>query len=248
MTHLNNDIWAINIILPVGTYEYKFSADNWNIQENLFEFDDCVVGSPPYINRSLTVTGNQVLDTICWNRCYSCETERNFYNVTFQLDMSNAPSTFVIPEVNGTFNNWCGNCWTLNSLGNNIFSASFNVDTSLHTFKFSADNWSMQEELDSNLSCIFNYYDPASPNGWGYVNRYLRSDKDTILAPVCWEDCIDCLPQPAKSWDCDGQGNCYDPGNGLGVYNDSLNCVLACQVNSVLEHTRHGYNSFSKSN
>ena len=29
--------------------------------------------------------------------------------------------------------------------GNNIYSRSFNIDTSLHTFKFSADNWLIQE-------------------------------------------------------------------------------------------------------
>jgi hypothetical protein len=32
-------------------------------------------------------------------------------NVTFQVDMSDVdPSTFTIPEFNGDFNGWCGNC------------------------------------------------------------------------------------------------------------------------------------------
>ena len=234
MNDVNNDnIWEITIPLLTGSYEYKFSADNWSIEENLYESDDCVVGSAPYINMSLVVLGNQVLDTVCWNRCYSCDTERNFYNVTFQVDMSNVAGSFVLPEVNGTFNSWCGNCWTLESQGNNIFSNSFNVDTSLHTFKFSADNWGLQEELDSNLSCILINYDPSSPNGWGYVNRYLSSTKDTILAPVCWEDCFTCTP---VSWECDGQGNCFDPGDGSGLFSDSLSCVLDCQVTNILDN------------
>ena len=29
-------------------------------------------------------------------------------NVTFQVDMSNVSSSFTSPEVNGTFNSWCG--------------------------------------------------------------------------------------------------------------------------------------------
>ena len=33
------------------------------------------------------------------------------YNVTFQVDMSSVPFTFSLPEVNGTFNGWCGDCW-----------------------------------------------------------------------------------------------------------------------------------------
>ena len=223
----NDSIWEITIDLMQGDYDYKFSADNWNIEEDLYEFDDCVVGSPPYINRDLIVSENQVLDTVCWNRCYSCETERNFYNVTFQLDMSNYSGTFSVPEVNGTFNNWCGNCWSLENQGNGIYSKSFNVDTSLHTYKFSADNWSIQEELDSNLSCVLLLYDSLSPNGWGFVNRYLNFNEDTILPPICWEDCIECLQ---TTWDCDGQGNCFDPGDGSGQYSSLSQCESICFV------------------
>ena len=193
MTDANNDdLWEIIIPLTSGSYQYKFSADDWNIQENLFESDDCVVGSPPNINRSLVVTGNQVLDTVCWNRCYSCDTERNFYNVTFEIDMSNVTNAFTTPEVNGSFNNWCGNCWALDNQGNNIFSKSFNIDTSFHEFKFSADNWGIQEELDSSLSCILINYDPTAPNGWGYVNRLLQLTSDTLI-DVCWQSCGPCI-------------------------------------------------------
>ena len=152
----NDDIWEVTISLISGSYEYKFSADDWNIQEDLYESDNCVVGNPPYINRDLIVTGHQVLDTVCWNRCYSCDTERNFYNVAFKIDMSNVTTSYTAPEVNGTFNNWCGNCWSLDNPGNNIYSRSFNIDTSLHTFKFSADNWNIEENLDSRIKlCCF---------------------------------------------------------------------------------------------
>ena len=192
MTDINNDsIWEITIPLMVGNYEYKFAADTVNIEESLYESDNCVVTAWGFTNRVLNVTGNQTLDTICWNRCYSCDTERNFYNVTFQVDMSNVTSTYTAPEVNGTFNNWCGNCWQLDPQFNNIYSRSFNVDTSLHTFKFSADNWLIQEDIDSNLSCILINYDTASSNGWGNVNRELKLISDTII-DVCWESCNTC--------------------------------------------------------
>ena len=241
MTDANNDeIWEVTIPLISGIYDYKFSADNWNVEENLYEFDDCVVGNPPYINRSLIVTGNHLLDTVCWNRCYSCDTERNFYKVTFQVDMTNITNPFTLPEVNGTFNNWCGSCWSLDNQGNNIFSKSFNVDTSLHTFKYSSDNWTIEEDLDSNLSCILINYDPTSSNGWGYVNRYLYFNEDTILEPICWEDCSVCAAT-GPSWNCDGQGNCFDPGNGLGFYNDSLSCIVDCQATNVIDNKNGNY-------
>ena len=191
MTDANNDsIWEIIIPMTTGTYIYKFSADDWNIEESLYEFDNCVIGNSPYINRTLDVIGNQVLDTVCWNTCYSCDTERNFYNITFQVDMSNVTSLYTAPEVNGTFNNWCGNCWVLDPQGNNIYSRSFNIDTSLHTFKFSADNWNIEENLDSALSCVDLGFD--SLGSLQYVNRSLRATSDTIIN-VCWESCIACI-------------------------------------------------------
>ena len=40
--------------------------------------------------------------------CFSAIAQNN---VTFQVDMSSVdPVTFTTPEVNGTFNGWCGNC------------------------------------------------------------------------------------------------------------------------------------------
>jgi len=111
MTDLNNDsIWEITIPLTVGNYEYKFAADNVSIEESLYENDSCVTTAFGFTNRTLNVIGHQILDTVCWNRCYSCDTERNFYNITFKVDMSNVAALYTNPEVNGTFNGWCGNC------------------------------------------------------------------------------------------------------------------------------------------
>ena len=81
LSNLNNDsIWEITIPLIAGTYEYKFATDTVNI-ESLYENDNCVVTAWGFTNRVLNVTGNQVLDTVCWNRCYSCDIQRNFYNI-----------------------------------------------------------------------------------------------------------------------------------------------------------------------
>ena len=42
------------------------------------------------------------------------------FNVTFQVDMSQQ-SGFTTPEVNGSFNNWCGNCFQMSDdNGDNI--------------------------------------------------------------------------------------------------------------------------------
>ena len=40
---------------------------------------------------------------------------------------------------------------------------------------------------------------------------------------------------PAASWDCDGQGNCFDPGTGNGAYSTLSSCQASCIVSSVDE-------------
>jgi len=48
-------------------------------------------------------------------------------------------------------------------------------------------------------------------------------------------------PTVAASWDCDGQGNCSDPGTGNGVYNDSLVCVASCNTLPTVYDTLVGF-------
>ena len=37
---------------------------------------------------------------------------------------------------------------------------------------------------------------------------------------------------PLSSWDCDGQGNCFDPGTGNGLYSSLSSCQSSCVVPS----------------
>jgi hypothetical protein len=253
MTDLNNDsIWEITIPILEGSgpssgpgWQYKFSADSWNIEENLFSGSTCTFTSSGYTNRFIEITQDTILDPVCWESCEDCFVPQAAYNVTFQVDMTNV-SGFSVPEVNGEFNSWCGSCWSMTDVnGDNIWEFTTLIDTSLQEYKFSADNWTIQEDLDSNLSCALTNYDPTSPNGWGYVNRYLHINSDTILDPVCWQDCFTCSSITNFSWDCDGQGNCYDPGTGTGFYSDSIACIMNCQANTLSELNNEGdYNVY----
>ena len=36
----------------------------------------------------------------------------------------------------------------------------------------------------------------------------------------------------AATWDCDGQGNCYDPGTGQGLYTSLAGCQSVCIVST----------------
>ena len=40
---------------------------------------------------------------------------------------------------------------------------------------------------------------------------------------------------PVASWDCDGQGNCSDPGTGQGIYSTYNACAAACVATAINE-------------
>jgi hypothetical protein len=108
---------------------------------------------------------------------------------------------FTTPEVNGTFNNWCGSCWAMtDDNGDNIweFTALLAAGDTVE-YKFSADSWNIQEELDSTGNCITVAFDPGAPNGWGYVNRYLVVGSEIELDAVCWNSCSECQGQTGIS-------------------------------------------------
>lgn len=68
-------------------------------------------------------------------------------NVTFRVDMSTYTGTFTTPEVNGTWNSWCGNCNAMSPTSTpGIWSVTLPLaqGTALE-YKFSHDNWAGQE-------------------------------------------------------------------------------------------------------
>ena len=150
----------------------------------------------------LTIYG--CIDSLAFNydtlaTCFdsSCVYE---YNVTFQLDLRNQNTlTYVNPELNGSFNSWCGNCAQMTDLimilfGKSQYQFLKGLDLSSGVpgweYKFSADNWNIQESLFSGDPCVF--------SAFGFSNRFIDVTQDTILDPVCWESCNDCFaPQTA---------------------------------------------------
>ena len=110
-----------------------------------------------------------------------------YTNVTFQVDMNKVTQGFTTPEVNGTWNNWCGNCNAMTDAnGDNIWEVTLPLEQGTAVeFKYSADSWSIQEMNDPTASCT---------NGnTVYTNRVLTIPaNDTILPVVCWSSCDAC--------------------------------------------------------
>ncbi len=191
MTDSNGDnVWEVTIDLANGSYEYKFSADNWGIQESLLPGSWCTVSNFGFTNRVLNISGDTTLSAVCWESCSGCSSGPSSYDVTFELDMRGVNQSFTTPEVNGDFNGWCGNCWPMTDAdGDSIwqFQMIFAPGDSIE-WKYSADNWNIQEDLDSTLSCITINYDPGAPNGWGFVNRVAVINSDTTFSSP-WNSC-----------------------------------------------------------
>ena len=104
------------------------------------------------------------------------------FNVTFRVDMSQQ-SDFTTPEVNGSFNSWCGNCFQMTDAdGDNIWEATTNLASGNYEYKFSADGWGSQESLLQGSPCTV--------TNFGFTNRSLVVTGDVVLPVVCWGACV----------------------------------------------------------
>jgi hypothetical protein len=186
-----DNIWSGTAMIPEGIYEYKFAYDAWTGQEYLTAGSPCTVTSFEFTNRSLEVAGDVILPVVCWESCSDCASSPVNYDVTFQVDM-NGVVGFTTPEVNGTFNNWCGSCFPMTDVdGDGIWTATTSLQEGSYEFKFSHDNWMGSEQLTSG--------DPCTVTNGAFVNRGLTVQSDTILAPVCWASCDPCsAPEPVQ--------------------------------------------------
>jgi hypothetical protein len=135
--------------------------------------------------------GGVNFDTIYWKQMIISNTNQviDSANITFKVDMGQVADPFSAPEVNGTFNSWCGNCNVMSdSNGDNIWDVTVKLQSGdTIEYKYSADSWSIQETNDPNGSCT-----NGDPN---FTNRVLIVPvNDTILPDVCWGSCDTCSP------------------------------------------------------
>jgi len=181
MTDANGDgIYEYTINTFVGEkIEYKF------INGNAWGSDETVPLACRYNNSwnrgdSISTVADTAA-TVCFALCYNCA------GVTFQVDMNQVSQSFTTPEVNGLWNNWCGNCNPLTDAnGDGIWTTKLPLAIgTTQEYKFSADNWAIQEQNNPAAPCT---------NGNAtYTNRVLVIPAtDTVLNVVCWSQCTGC--------------------------------------------------------
>jgi hypothetical protein len=108
-------------------------------------------------------------------------------NVTFSVDMSQYTGTIATGVfLNGSFNNWCGECTPMTNIGNNIWETTVSLPAGGIQYKFTIDGWNAQEEFTEVLPCIDNIAD-------GFNNRYYDVTTDFSIPTVCFNSCEACL-------------------------------------------------------
>ncbi|HPH83481.1 MAG TPA: hypothetical protein PL185_12965, partial [Flavobacteriales bacterium] len=106
------------------------------------------------------------------------------FDVTFQIDMQNVTG-FTTPEVNGTFNSWCGNCNAMTDANSDgIWEVTLALPAGNYEYKYSYDAWAGQEALTEGSSCTI--------TSFGNTNRTLTLNADVVLPAVCWGSCVGC--------------------------------------------------------
>jgi hypothetical protein len=188
MTDANNDdIWEATVQLPAGSYEYKFAADGWAIQETLTPGSSCTMTTGSYTNRKLTVAATPlVLPAVCWSYCVTCANAVPPRMITFKVDMQSYGSPVDTVNINGTFNGWCGKCNQLTDAnGDNIWETTIPIIGDSIEYLFTVKGWADKEALIAGMPC-------SKSNGTN-TNRFLKFNGDTVLSPVCWESCATCI-------------------------------------------------------
>ncbi|MFM7619299.1 MAG: family 16 glycosylhydrolase [Bacteroidota bacterium] len=182
-----DNIWEVTIPLNTGSYEYKYSFDNWTEQENLLAGSSCTTTNFGYTNRTIYVGQDMVLPAVCYGSCTNCQETILPVDITFQLDMNDFTGTYATPEVNGTFNNWCGNCNPMTDAnGDEIWETTLSLLPGNYEYKFSTDNWTNAETLIPGSSCTLT-------NGT-FTNRLINLTSSIAIDTVCWQSCNACPP------------------------------------------------------
>lgn len=178
-----DDIWTGTLNLAAGSYEYKFTLDNWAQQESFAPGGSCTITTGGFTNRALTVASAITLPEYCWNSCSVCGTPTPMVN--FSVDMGNFTGSFTTVYISGTMNGWSGNANPLSDPdGDDIWTVSLPLADGFYEYKFTIDNWAQQEQFSPGGSCTI--------TTGGFTNRALTVAGNMTLPEYCWNSCNVC--------------------------------------------------------
>ena len=189
LTDQGNGLWSATIALPENdSLEYKFTIDDWAVQENFAGGESCTKTTGAFTNRFLAYGNmNMTLDTVCWSSCMACPAlPPDSVNVTFLVDMGAADS--IASDgifIAGSFTGWSDVTMT-DMDGDSTYEVTLALaEMSSYEFKFKngANGWE-SIDLSWDSTCVV-------PGGFG--NRSLVVDTSDITLPeYCFNTCVAC--------------------------------------------------------
>ena len=200
--------------------EFNFVSGNWDTEITFQVYDPSgvqILNIGPFA----TNDGN---DGFLLADTSNSTCQPQFVDVTFQVDMSSVNANFNTPEINGNWNNFCGNCDPMiDPDGDGIWEKTVSLFTGTYEYIFSADSFAIQESIDPNSTC--------SNGSFILPRRYINvSAIDMTIPVVCWNSCQNCndYPQPPSGINCN-TGNagivfaddCEVQGNWTGHFGTS---------------------------
>ncbi|MBM3186989.1 MAG: T9SS type A sorting domain-containing protein, partial [Bacteroidetes bacterium] len=107
-------------------------------------------------------------------------------NITFKVDMADYTGTIATGVfLNGSFNNWCGNCTPMTNTSGSIWEVTVPLTAGPIQYKFTIDGWNDQEFFFGGEPCVDTIAD-------GFFNRYYVVSSDATLPAVCFGSCDVC--------------------------------------------------------
>jgi 1,4-alpha-glucan branching enzyme len=167
-----------------GIYEYKFTLDGWNAQENFEPGDACTSTIDGFTNRTLTISGDETLPAVCYDSCDACVAVAETVNVTFQVNMAETPVNPVGVFMGGNIQGWNpGGTQLADPDGDGIYSVTLEVPANAEAlYKFcNGPGWEYAESV------------PPTCGVSGDLNRsFMVGATDVVIDPVCFSGCLDC--------------------------------------------------------
>ena len=199
-------VWTVTLPLPGGEHEYKFTINGWDMQEELTIGDVCDWNpNDTFANRGFNLTGDLVLDVVCYNSCYSCDVStgctdagaQNYdadadvddgscaYMVTLRLDMSQQMVSADGVHVAGSFQGWDPAGTSMTTPGLDLYEYTLQLSNGAHQFIYiNGNTWDGQETVPAEC---------GADNGLGGYNREIIVDgADMVLPVVCLNSCTAC--------------------------------------------------------
>ena len=198
-------VWTLTIPLTAGDHEHKFTINEWAVAEEFPVGAACDFNpADDFANRGFTVTGDLVLDVVCFNSCYSCDVStgctdtaaQNYdsdadvddgscaYLVTLQVDMTNqevVAGTYVA----GSFQGWNAGGTQMDNPGMSLYTITLQLGNGTHDYKFiNGGDWAGEEGVPAEC---------GADNGLGGFNRQVVvSGADITVDVVCFGECAAC--------------------------------------------------------